>query len=131
MSSRVVKNARKLVGITALLVATASSVILPVMASSPNFARSVHPSLFYYDGFVQCQPAYVDNGRHAARGFFVYRNGRDGEQWAYTAYGQGPSDGAIYTASMRYFDSLNPWAPEVTFNYNFDWVPLGSGIWPN
>ncbi|MBS3949432.1 MAG: hypothetical protein KGZ53_02025 [Peptococcaceae bacterium] len=131
MNSRTGKNIRKLLGITALLLATTSIFALSAMAGGPNYATSTHHSIAIYDGYIQCQPSYVDNGYHAARGFFVYRNGwGGGEQWAYTSYGQNAQDGAIYSASMRYWDTLNPFAPKVTFNYNFDWVPFGSGIWP-
>lgn len=126
------RNGMKLFGLLLLAISVGSMVALSGMASWPNFATSTeHWSGLYFDGYVQCQPSHIDNGFHAARGFFVYRNGRDGERWAFTGSGQSAEDGAIYSVSMRYWDTLDPWAPAVTFNYGFDWVPFGSGIWLN
>ncbi len=85
----------------------------------------------YYDGYVQCKPSYNDNNRHAARGYFTYNNGADGYKRYYTAYGKNISDSNVYTKSARYRDR---WTlknvPATTFNYNFDWVPHGSSVWP-
>ncbi|MBS3938855.1 MAG: hypothetical protein KGZ50_09840 [Peptococcaceae bacterium] len=132
MFYRAGNNAKKFCGVVVLVLATISFSTLSGMASWPNFGNSVHNwSGLFFDGYVQCQPAYIDNGFHAARGFFVYRNGRDGERWAFTSSGQNSQDGAIYSAQMRYWDTLNPLAPRVTFNYGFDWVPFGSGMWIN
>jgi hypothetical protein len=101
------------------------------VASSPNWGSSTeHWTGLYFDGYVQCQPSYVENGQHAAQGWFVYRNGRDGEQWAYTPKGTGPGDTKILTASMRYYDSPEWDAPPVTWSYNFMWVPVGAE-WPD
>lgn len=121
---------RKISSLCLLIVVVISSIT--AFASSPNYATSVEgpwPGL-YYDGYIQIQPSYNDGGYHAARGYYVYRNGRDGEVWTYTEYGRNQEDSRIYSASSRYYDSLNPFAPEVTWNYNFEWVPHGSGIWP-
>lgn len=103
-------------------------------AGGMNYATSkevVWPGL-YYEGYIQCQPSYNDNGYHAARGYYVYRNGADGDVWTYTSYGKNINDSKIYTASSTYRDiwSLDPTVPKVTFNYNFDYVPHGSNIWP-
>lgn len=125
-------NVKKITGIITVLIAMLAFFAISALASSPNYATSKeHWTGLYSDGYVQIQPSYNDNGYHAARGYFVYRNGRDGEQWASTAYGQGPEDSAIYKASMRYWDIIAIGAPKVTFNYNFDWVPHGSPLWPN
>jgi len=121
----------KILGAAMLLLAVSSVLALTALAAPPNYGRSTHPSPLHYVGYVQCQPSFWDNGFHAARGFFVYRNGRHGEQWTFTAYGQSAQDSAIYSASSIYWDHFDPWHPQVTFNYNFDWVPIGSGIWPN
>lgn len=101
-----------------------------VLAQSPNYGTSTETLQLIYDGYVQCQPSYNDAGRHAARGYFVYRNGTLGEKWWYTEYGRNANDSNIYSVSGRYLDDLNPDAPKVTFNYNFDYVPSGSQIWP-
>jgi len=122
----------KSLGITMLALVAVSIFALSGVASWPNFATSTESaSQLFFDGYVQCQPAYIENGHHAARGFFVYRNGLVGEQWAFTPFGQSAEDGSILSVSMRYLDTLNPWAPAVTFNYGFDWVPFGSGKWVN
>ncbi|MBT9136757.1 MAG: hypothetical protein DDT34_01843 [Firmicutes bacterium] len=103
VTSRAGNNAKKLCGVVVLVLATISSFTLSGMASWPNFGDSAHHwSGFFFDGYVQCQPSYIDN-----------------------------QDGAIYSAQMRYLDTLNPLAPKVTFNYGFDWVPFGSGMWIN
>lgn len=112
--------------VTALIILGAFVVfVLPSFAASPNYATSVEgpwPGL-YYDGYIQIQPSYNENGYHAARGYFVYRNGDEGEVWTYTEYGKSERDSTIYSASRRYWDTWDLNAPPVTFNYNFDWIP--------
>ena len=124
------KTLRKLISVSIVLGMVFLFGLITVSASSPNWASSTeHWSQAYYDGYIQCQPSYIENGKHAAQGWFVYRNGRDGEKWAYTQLGYGSSDSRILSASMRYYDTMDWGAPQVTFNYNFLWVPVGAE-WP-
>ncbi|MTI94107.1 MAG: hypothetical protein FH749_01260 [Firmicutes bacterium] len=101
----------------------------PALASSPNFATSTEHVQLYFNGYVQIQSSYIENGAHAYQGWFVYRNGLTGEQWRYTSVGQSPHDSTIRSNSMTYLDHPNPAHPPVTFNYNFTWIPHGTA-WP-
>ena len=106
-------------------------------SSSPNYATNSHDDMsLYYYGYVQCQPSYVENGSHAARGYIRYwRYDLLGNITAdtgrlYTAWGTGPSDGRILSRSYTYTDSVIPNSRKTQFRSGFDWVPTGTGIWP-
>ena len=107
--------------------------------ASPNKGASYHNNDMgiYYQGYVQCQPSYIENGNHAARGYLRYwcydlsGNVEDDTGRLYTEYGNGPNDSRILSRSYIYRDSLipNPYY-KTQFRYGFDWVPHGTGIWP-
>lgn len=106
-------------------------------ARTPNYATNSHQDMsLYYYGYVQCQPSYVEDGHHAARGYIRYiRFDRNGNvdvdtNRLYTEYGYGPNDGRILSKNYTFMDSIisNPFKTE--FWYGFEWVPDGSGIWP-
>lgn len=98
-------------------------------ANSPNFATNNHPTELYYDGYVQCQPSYLEAKSHAARGYIRYRiQGITDTGRLYTAGGYGPTDSRIYSRSYRFYDTWSD-APKTEFYYGFDWVPVGSA-WP-
>lgn len=104
---------------------------------SPNYATNSHEDMsIYYYGYVQCQPSYVENENHAARGYIRYwrydlqGNIVNDTGRLYTAYGNGPNDGRILSRSHTYTDSIIPNPHKTQFRYGFDWVPHGSGIWP-
>jgi hypothetical protein len=78
-------------------------------AASPNYATNTHEDMsLYYYGYVQCQPSYVENGNHAARGYIRYwrydllGNVVNDTGRLYTAYGNGPDDGRILSRSYTY-----------------------------
>lgn len=106
--------------------------------ASPNYATNYHNDMgLYYQGYVQCQPSYIENGNHAARGYIRYwrydlfGNVVNDTGRIYTAYGNGPNDARILSRSYTYRDSVIPNESYKTqFRYGFDWVPHGSGIWP-
>lgn len=99
--------------------------------SSPNYATSKERFQYLYDGYVQIQSSYNDNGQHAARGYIRYSGGANGDTGRlYTSFGTSMNDSKIRSRSYTYNDTLNPWAPKVKFNYGFDWVPAGSSVWP-
>lgn len=106
-------------------------------ASSPNYATNSHEDMsLYYYGYVQCQPSYVEDGNHAARGYIRYQRfdllGNISEDTGrlYTAYGNGPTDSRILSRSYTFTDSIIPNPYKTQFWYGFDWVPSGSGVWP-
>lgn len=103
-----------------------------IFASSPNYGYSDHSNILYYDGYVQCQPSYNQNGNHAAQCWLRYvkaDGGNDsGRIWSLGGLSQ--NDSRILSVSKRYWDDLNPWASVTTFSYGFTWVPHNSGIWP-
>ena len=118
-----------------LILATIVSVfvlsgITSYAALSPNYGTSSEILNYFYEGYVQCQPSYNENGQHAARGYFVYRNGAEGEKWWYTDYGMNINDTNIYSVSGTYRDTLEFDAPKVSFNYKFNYIPHGSIYWP-
>ena len=98
-------------------------------ALNPNYATSNERLQYYYDGYIQIQPSYNDGGYHAAKGSFTYANGSEGTKTWSTDWGKGFSDSKIYSKSGTYHDTLNPFAPKVTFNYRFHKVKNG-GVWP-
>ena len=54
-------------------------------APSPNYATNSHEDMsLYYYGYVQCQPSFVENGNHAARGYIRY--------WRYDLFGNVVND---------------------------------------
>lgn len=104
-------------------------------AMSPNYATNSHEDMsIYYYGYVQCQPSYVENENHAARGYIRYwrydlqGNIVNDTGRLYTAYGNGPNDGRILSRSHTYTDSIIPNPHKTQFRYGFDWVPHGSGM---
>lgn len=106
-------------------------------AASPNYATNSHDDMsLYYYGYVQCQPSYVENGNHAARGYIRYwrydllGNIVEDTGRLYTAYGNGPTDGRILSRRHTFTDSIIPNPNKTQFRYGFDWVPDGTGIWP-
>lgn len=103
----------------------------PVLAASPNYGRtSEHISQLFYDGYVQCQPSYIQAKQRAARGWLRYDiPGVKTSGNQYTSAGSGPADSRIHSKSYRFFDSFNPIAPKTTFTYGFNWVPVNSP-WP-
>lgn len=120
--------------VAALLLLGATTVFA---AMSPNYATNSHEDMsIYYYGYVQCQPSYVENESHAARGYIRYwrydlqGNIVNDTGRLYTAYGNGPNDGRILSRSHTYTDSIIPNPHKTQFRYGFDWVPHGSGIWP-
>ena len=112
-------------------IALAAWVAPALAAGSPNYATTTESALgLYYDGYVQCQPSYVQAKQHAAQGWLRYNipGGADsGRQ--YTGKGTGPTDSRIYSKSYRFYDTLSPVAPATQFTYGFNWVPDGSP-WP-
>lgn len=101
--------------------------------TSPNrVSTSVSGRTF--SGTVYCQPSYIENGKHAARGYFNW-DGYDknynrigGTSKVYTPYGKGPNDSQIYQASKNYTASS-----KVVISLapcGFTWVQDGSGNWP-
>ncbi|MEG1772599.1 MAG: hypothetical protein RRY79_05620 [Clostridia bacterium] len=106
-------------------------------ASSPNYATNDHDDMsLYYYGYVQCQPSYLEDGNHAARGYIRYQrfdllgNISKDTGRLYTAYGNGPTDSRILSRSHTFTDSIIPNPYKTQFWYGFDWVSSGSGIWP-
>nr|WP_300005474.1 hypothetical protein [Tissierella sp.] len=106
-------------------------------AASPNYATNKHNDLsVYYYGYVQCQPSYIENSKHAARGYIRYwRYNLSGDivndtGRLYTAYGIGPRDGRILTKNHTFTDSIINNKFKTQFRYGFEWVPSGSGVWP-
>lgn len=106
-------------------------------ASSPNYATNSHEDMsLYYYGYVQCQPSYIEDGNHAARGYIRYQrpdlfgNIVEDTGRLYTAYGTGPNDSRILSRSYTFTDSIIPNPNKTQFWYGFDWVPSGSGAWP-
>lgn len=96
----------------------------------PNHAFSIEHGGMYFIGTVQCQPSFIDGGKHAMQGYFVYRNGLTGEKWYYSEYGSSIADDRILMKqSGPYFDTPFPSDP-VTFHYNFNWVPHDPNITP-
>lgn len=96
---------------------------------NPNYGNVVEKLQYYYDGYVQCQPSYNENGQHAARGHFTFNNGKEGKVIKYTEWGNGFDDKRIISTSYRYKDTLNPIAPKVTFSYGFNYAKH-NGSWP-
>lgn len=106
-------------------------------AGSPNFATNDHEDMsIYYYGYVQCQPSYIEDGNHAARGYIRYQrfdhlgNINKDTGRLYTAYGTGPNDSRILSRNYTFTDSITPNPYKTEFWYGFDWVPAGSGMWP-
>ena len=97
--------------------------------ASPNYGYSKEVVQYFYDGYVQCQPSYNDNGKHAARAYLTLKNGAEGTVVKYTDWGKNFNDSRILSTSYRYRDTLNPIAPKVTFNFNFIYASH-NGIWP-
>ncbi len=101
------------------------------MAGGVNYGTSTETLQFIYEGYVQCQPSYNDGGYNAARAYLRYQNGIGGDTGRlYTSYGYSATDSNIYSRSHTYYDTLNPFADPVIFNYGFDYVPVGIGVWP-
>jgi hypothetical protein len=104
---------------------------------TPNFATNTHnENSIYYYGYVQCQPSYVENGYHAARGYIrywrydIFGNVVEDTNRLYTSYGNGPDDSRILTKTHTFIDSIIPNPNKTQFRYGFTWVPDGTGIWP-
>lgn len=103
---------------------------------SPNYATNEHNDLsFFYSGYVQCQPSFVENGNHAARGYIHYQrydllgNVNKDTGRLYTEYGNGPTDSRILSRSEIFTDSPLPNSYKTQFWYGFDWVS-DDGSWP-
>ncbi len=103
-------------------------------AVSPNRVVTKVVSANKFSGTVSCQPSYVDNGRHAVRGYFNW-DGYDktgkrvgGTSKVYTSKGKGPTDSTVYTATKDYTAKSN--VVMVLAPVGFDWVADGSGAWP-
>lgn len=126
----IVKSTSAIVIVAILLFSTVSF----LAAASPNYARSTELNWLEFKGYVQIQPSYRElrSGGlyHAARGQFNYRNTQDNSVY-YTSWGNSKTDNKIYSREKIVNDSLNLWAPDATFHYDFYWVDttLG-GVWP-
>jgi len=103
---------------------------ITVFATSPNTGWSRHYLEAFYDGHVQCQPSYLEDGAHAARAYLRFQNGVPSDTGRiYTEWGTGPNDTRILKRDYLGYMDVPDWdAPEVEFNYGFDWAPVG--IWP-
>lgn len=120
--------------IVALSIVGASAAALA--SASPNYATCDHEDMsLYYYGYVQCQPSYLEDGSHAARGYMRFwrydllGNIVEDTGRLYTAYGTGPTDSRIFSKSYTYTDSIIPNPKKTQFRYGFDWIPNGSS-WP-
>ena len=60
-------------------------------SASPNYATNSHEDMsLYYYGYVQCQPSYNEDGKHAQAGYIRY--------WRYDLLGNTVNDtGRLYT----------------------------------
>lgn len=75
---------------------------------------------YIYDGYLQTNLRTLYKGNRADRGYIRYSGGNQGDTGRlYTSY----SRGSRVSVSKRYYDTLNPWAPKVHFNYGFEWTP--------
>ena len=116
--------------------ATASFLLLGAgtafAAQSPNYATSTEHFQLYYDGYVQCQASYNENGMHAWQAWLrYYQTTSSGSVTAdtgklYTSSASSNSDTVIRSRSKRYYDTLDWTAPKTQFRYGFSWHS-GSG----
>ncbi|NJP41776.1 hypothetical protein HCH52_12085 [Oscillospiraceae bacterium HV4-5-C5C] len=129
---------KKIIGVasTLLFVIVLTCSIFVSAAITPNYATNNHEDMsIYYYGYVQCQPSYVEAGKHAARGYIRYRrynllgeiNADTGRLW--TEYGQSPRDSRILSRNHTFTDSIVPNPYKTEFFYDFEWVP-DNGSWP-
>lgn len=117
------------VGIIAVSTLTFSTV---AYASAYNYARRTD-YIFFFSGYVQVKPSFVEDGNHAANGYFRFRNGPSGDTGRlYAATGMSANDSRVYSRSLARYDDYVDFEdrPKVTFNYGFTWVPDGVPYWP-
>lgn len=110
-----------------------SGITAKATAISPNRVNTSRAGRTF-NGTVYCQPSYLENGKHAARGCFNWDgydknyNRISGTVKVYTPYGKGPNDSNIYSASKKYSAPAN--AVIVLAPCGFSWVPDKNGVWP-
>lgn len=104
-------------------------------AMSPNRLTTSVVDENTFTGTVYCQPSYVQDGKHAVKGYFNWdgydKSGKriDGTSKVYTEKGKGPTDTKVYSATKKYKRKSSK-VILVLSPCGFDWVPDGSGAWP-
>lgn len=99
-------------------------------ASNPNYGSSTEIDDLEYFGYVQSKSSYTTTKGNALNGYLRYQNGSGGDTGRlYTSTGTSRSDGTIRKRQRSYFDTLNPVAPQVVFNYGHTYVAT-SNPWP-
>ncbi|ABY94593.1 hypothetical protein Teth39_0938 [Thermoanaerobacter pseudethanolicus ATCC 33223] len=100
-----------------------------VYQSGPNLVKSTEYYQYKYVGYIQLTSAYNDNGWSRLRGYIRYYipntdkdTGRCYTDWSL--------NGELVSREITFYDTLNPFAEKVRFEYGFDSVPYGSGILP-
>ncbi len=115
---------KSMLGIIGIVVALAIAV--PALGASMNFARAWETLLgARWNGYVQIQASFNDNGRHARRGFhrFTREAGPPldtGRLWTSTATSR--NDSTIRSRQDSVWDSPL-WGDRYTtrYNWNFEW----------
>lgn len=104
-------------------------------ALNPNYATNTTKSTFKRVGYIQCQPSYVQNGKHAVFGRFKYYQTNSAgtsiikqSPEIQTAKGTGPNDKSILKAEYT-FTGNSVTSSLIAFNYGWSMYPDDGG-WP-
>jgi len=84
----------------------------------PNKVTNTERYQYIYDGYGQVQGSYRVGEYRYYQVYIRYSGGADGDTGR--LYSPESLDETIASVSHTYTDTLNPFAPKVTFNYGFE-----------
>ena len=113
-----------IVAVALLLCTTVTALGAVIYQYGRNVVTNTESWEFFYNGTGTCSLETNVNGKAASKVALRYLNGMQGDTgfvWSSNATVLTPA-----YVTLSYNDSLNPFAPQVRFNYEFAYIPYGA-----